>query len=50
VYCARARADVAVFDPPAFVERGFFEPNQLVVGMRHVLVNGVPTLRRAQRR
>ena len=42
---ARARADVAVFDPQAFAERGtVFEPNLLADGMRHVLVNGVPTL------
>jgi N-acyl-D-amino-acid deacylase len=41
-----ARADVVVFDPQLFVERGtVFEPNQLAEGMRHVLVNGVPTLR-----
>ena len=40
-----ARADVAVFDPQAFAERGtVFEPNLLATGMRHVLVNGVPTL------
>ncbi len=40
-----ARADVAVFDPQGFVERGtVFEPNLLAAGMRHVLVNGVPTL------
>jgi N-acyl-D-amino-acid deacylase len=41
-----ARADVAVFDPGAFAERGtVFEPNLLADGMRHVLVNGAPTLR-----
>ncbi len=41
-----ARADVAVFDPGAFAERGtVYEPNLLAEGMRHVLVNGVPTLR-----
>jgi N-acyl-D-amino-acid deacylase len=40
-----ARADMAVFDPGAFAERGtVFEPNQLAEGMRHVLVNGVTTL------
>ncbi|MFN0167644.1 MAG: N-acyl-D-amino-acid deacylase family protein [Bryobacteraceae bacterium] len=39
-------ADLAVFDPDAFAERGTtFEPNQLAVGMSHVLVNGVVTLR-----
>jgi N-acyl-D-amino-acid deacylase len=41
-----ARADVAVFDPQRFGERGTtFEPNLLAEGMQHVLVNGVPTLR-----
>ena len=36
---------MAVFDPQAFAERGtVFEPNLLAAGMRHVLVNGVPTL------
>jgi N-acyl-D-amino-acid deacylase len=36
-----ARADVAVFDPAAFAERGtVFEPNLLAEGMRHELVNG----------
>jgi N-acyl-D-aspartate/D-glutamate deacylase len=41
-----ARADVTVFDPAAFAERGTtYEPNQLATGMAHVLVNGVHTLR-----
>lgn len=41
-----ARADVVVFDPEAFEERGTtFEPNRLAVGVREVFVNGVPTLR-----
>jgi N-acyl-D-amino-acid deacylase len=41
-----ARADVVVFAPEAFAERGtVFEPNLTAVGMRHVVVNGVPTLR-----
>jgi N-acyl-D-amino-acid deacylase len=41
-----ARADVVVFDPARFVDRGtVYEPNQLAEGMRHVVVNGVPTLR-----
>jgi N-acyl-D-amino-acid deacylase len=40
-----APADIAVFDPREFGERGTpFEPNQLAVGMKHVLVNGVLTL------
>jgi N-acyl-D-aspartate/D-glutamate deacylase len=43
---AGARADVAVFDPARFAERGTtFEPNQLADGMVHVFVNGVHTLR-----
>jgi N-acyl-D-aspartate/D-glutamate deacylase len=46
---AGARADVAVFDPETFAERGTtFEPNQLASGMAHVLVNGVHTLRNGQ--
>ena len=41
-----ARADVVVFDPERFGERGtVYEPNLLAEGMRHVVVNGVPTLR-----
>lgn len=41
-----ARADVIAFDPDGFGETGTtFEPNQLATGMRHVIVNGVPTLR-----
>lgn len=41
-----AWADLAIFDPAAFAERGTLEdPNQLAVGMRHVLVNGVVTMR-----
>ncbi|MBV9860429.1 MAG: amidohydrolase family protein [Alphaproteobacteria bacterium] len=40
-----AQADVAVFDPAHFGERAtIFEPNQLAQGMRHVIVNGTPTL------
>lgn len=40
-----ARADVAVFDPATFGERGTtFEPNLLATGMKHVVVNGVVTL------
>jgi N-acyl-D-amino-acid deacylase len=43
---AGAFADVAVFDPERFAERGTtFEPNQLADGVVHVLVNGVQTLR-----
>jgi N-acyl-D-aspartate/D-glutamate deacylase len=41
-----AFADIAVFDHGAFSERGTaFEPNQLAVGMSHVIVNGTPVLR-----
>ncbi len=40
-----AWADVAIFDPESFSERGtILEPNQTAQGMVHVLVNGVPTL------
>ena len=40
-----ARADLAIFDAAGFGERGTtFEPNQIASGMRHVVVNGVPTL------
>jgi N-acyl-D-amino-acid deacylase len=43
---AGAFADIAVFDPRRFGERGTtFEPNRLAEGMLHVLVNGVHTLR-----
>ena len=41
-----AWADLAIFDPLTFGERGTtFEPNQVAVGMRHVIVNGVVTLK-----
>ncbi|HZG34321.1 MAG TPA: amidohydrolase family protein [Gaiellaceae bacterium] len=41
-----AHADVAVFDRECFAERATtFEPNVLAEGMRHVIVNGVETLR-----
>jgi N-acyl-D-amino-acid deacylase len=41
-----ARADVVAFDPERFAETcTTFEPNQPAVGMRHVVVNGVLTLR-----
>jgi N-acyl-D-aspartate/D-glutamate deacylase len=41
-----ARADVVVFDPARFGERGtVYEPNLLADGMEHVVVNGVHTLR-----
>jgi len=41
-----AWADLAIFDPATFAERGTLaEPNVPAVGMVHVLVNGVVTLR-----
>ena len=41
-YCA----DLAVFDAAGFRAKGTtFEPNQLASGMKHVIVNGVPTLK-----
>jgi N-acyl-D-aspartate/D-glutamate deacylase len=46
VISAGAHADIAIFDPEQFAERGTtFEPNQLAAGMRHVLVNGVLAVR-----
>ncbi|TMG80307.1 MAG: hypothetical protein E6H77_03075, partial [Betaproteobacteria bacterium] len=42
------RADIAVFDAVRFQATATtFEPNQLARGMRHVVVNGVVTLRDA---
>lgn len=39
-------ADLAVFDPESFADTGTtFEPSQVAAGMRHVLVNGSPTVR-----
>jgi N-acyl-D-aspartate/D-glutamate deacylase len=41
-----AFADVVAFDPAAIADKATFErPHQYAVGMRHVLVNGVPVLR-----
>jgi N-acyl-D-aspartate/D-glutamate deacylase len=40
------RADIVVFDGVAFTDTGTtFEPNRLATGVRHLLVNGAPTLR-----
>ena len=39
-------ADVAIFDPATIADRATFEkPHQYAVGMKHVLVNGVPVLK-----
>ncbi len=44
-----ACADIAVFEAEAFGETGTtFEPNRISAGMRHVLVNGVVSLRDGQ--
>jgi N-acyl-D-amino-acid deacylase len=41
-----ACADIAIFDPDLFGDRGTtFEPNQTAIGMTHVFVNGVRSLR-----
>jgi N-acyl-D-aspartate/D-glutamate deacylase len=41
-----AYADVAVFDGERLAERGTtFEPNRLATGLKHLLVNGVHTIR-----
>lgn len=41
-----ACADLAIFDPQTFGERGTtFDPNQIATGMVHVLVNGVVALK-----
>jgi hypothetical protein len=39
-------ADLAVFDADGFLSpASTFDPNRLATGMRHVVVNGAPTLR-----
>ena len=42
-------ADLAVFEPAGFrATATTFEPNQLAQGMRHVVVNGIVTLKDGQ--
>jgi dihydroorotase/N-acyl-D-amino-acid deacylase len=42
-------ADIAIFDPEQIHDVATFEnPNQLAVGMRYVLVNGVPVIARGK--
>ncbi len=49
ILAERARADIVVFDPSEFRDRGTtFEPNQLAEGVVHVFVNGVHTLDRGE--
>ena len=39
------KADVMIFDPNTIIDRATYEqPHQLSVGVRHVLVNGVPVV------
>ena len=41
-----ACADLAIFDPQTFSERGTtYEPNRTAIGMIHVVVNGILTVR-----
>jgi N-acyl-D-aspartate/D-glutamate deacylase len=41
-----AWADLAIFDPATFGEQGTtLQPNQVATGMKHVVVNGIVTLR-----
>ncbi|HEV2132008.1 MAG TPA: amidohydrolase family protein, partial [Longimicrobiaceae bacterium] len=42
-------ADITIFDPATVIDRATFEePVQTSVGIRHVLVNGVPVLREGE--
>ncbi|MGH9319117.1 MAG: hypothetical protein ACRD3V_04425, partial [Vicinamibacteria bacterium] len=42
-------ADITVFDPGTVCDRATFEePKRLAVGIRHVVVNGVPVMRNGE--
>ncbi len=44
-----AYADIVIFDPETIADRATFEePHQLAVGVRDVIVNGVPALRNGE--
>jgi N-acyl-D-aspartate/D-glutamate deacylase len=46
VLAAGMRADVAIFDPEAVADRATYtDPHQFSVGIKDLLVNGVPVIR-----